>query len=322
VNLINNLGISYKGNYINQGSQIDKCKKATDIGAKYLEFIIRNDGKDNDYINVSTYYQNEVIFHLPTINDNQSNFKLIRETISKLLKNNIKLFTIDASTLLYDTYDWSTSGEQQNYLKNMAKGIANLMDYNINIAIENTYKAEDDEYLFGKTLSNISDLLVYTRSILVEDFGLSRETANEKIGISLNIKRLRKNNEDLTKWIKVFSNDIKCIKVNDIENNIEEFDILLNLLNENCINVPLLLETKDELEKITNEYKKFEFLVNKKDNNQPLNLENYQVIDDSKYNEYNYNISSNQGGFTNVIIVVMILLTIIIAVMMFMLKLR
>ena len=321
MNLINNLGISYKGNYINQGSQIDKCKKASDIGAKYLEFIIRNDGKNINFNNLSTFYQNDIIFHLPTINNNQTNLKSIREIISGLLKNKIKLFTIDASTLLYETYDWSTSEEQQNYLKNMAKGIANLMDYNIDIAIENTFKEEEKE-LFGKTLSNMSDLLVYTRNILVEDFGLSREVANEKIGISLNFRRLRKNNEDLTKWIKVFYNDIKCIKVYDLENNIEEFDNLLNLVNENNLDIPILLETYEDLEKITNDFKKFEFLVNKKINNQPLNFDNYQVIDDSKYNEYNYNISSNQGGFTNVIIVVMILLTIIIAVMMFAIKLK
>ena len=321
MSLVNNIGISYKGNYINQGSQIDKCKKATDIGAKTIEFNIRNDGKGNDFSNLSTYYQNDIIFHLPTINDNQSNLKTIRETISSLLKNNIKLFTIDASTLLYETYDWSTSEEQQNYLKNMAKGIANLMDYNVDIAIENTYKSEDNE-LFGKTLSNMSDLLVYTRNILVEEYGLSREVANNKIGISLNIKRLRKSNEDIVRWFKVFYNDIKCVKTNDIENNLTELDTVLNLVKENNLEVPILLETNLELEKITNEYKKFEFLVNKKDNNQPLNFDNYQMIEDSKYNEYNYNISSNQGGFTNVIIVVMILLTIIIAVMMFMIKLR
>lgn len=321
MNLINKIGISYNGNYINQGSQIDKCKKATDIGARFIEFNIRNDGKDTDYSNLSTYFQNELIFHLPTINESQSNLKSIRESISGLLKNNIKLFTIDASTLPYDTYDWSTVEEQQNYLKNFAKGIASLMDYNIEIAIENTYKDENN-ILFGKSLSNISDLLVYTRNTLVEDYGLTRELANEKIGISLNIKKLRLSNEDLVKWIKVFNNDIKCIKVDNVEDYIEEFDSLLNELRDSNIDAPILLETKEELEKITNEYKKFEFLVIKKDNNQPLNFDNYQVIEDSKYNEYNYNMSSNQSGFTNIVIVVMILLTIIIAVLMFALKLR
>lgn|GEM_PF-2439105 len=321
MNLINNIGISYNGNYINQGSQIDKCKKATDIGARYLEFAIRNDGKDTDYSSLSNYYQNELIFHLPTINDKQSNLKSIRETISELLKNNIKLFTIDASTLPYDTYDWSTVEEQQNYLKNFAKGIVSLMDYNIDIAIENTYKDEDN-MLFGKTLSNISDLLVYTRNTLVEDYGLTREAANKKIGISLNIRKLRFAGEDLVKWIKVFNNDIKCIKVDNVENNLEEIELLLNEIKESDINVPILFETKEEIEKITNEYKKFEYLIIKKDNNQPLNFDNYQVIEDSKYNEYNYNMSANQNGFTNIVIVAMILLTIIIAVMMFALKLR
>lgn len=321
MNLINNIGISYNGNYINQGSQIDKCKKATDIGAKYIEFNVRNDGKDTDFSNLTTYFQNELIFHLPTINTNQTNLKKVKELISTVLKNNIKLFVLDASTLTYETYDWSTVEEQQNYLKNMAKGIASLIDYNIDIAIENTYK-DDEGILFGKTLSNISDLLVYTRNTLVEEYGFTREKANEKIGISLSLKKLRLSNEDLVKWLKVFNNDIKCIKVDNIENNLEELDTLLNELKDSEINAPILLETKEELEKITNEYKKFEFLIIKKDNNEPLNFDNYQVIEDSKYNEYNYNMSSNQGGFTNIIIVAMILLTIIIAVMMFALKLR
>lgn len=321
MNLINNIGISYNGNYINQGSQIDKCKKATDIGAKYIEFNVRNDGKDTDFSNLTTYFQNGLIFHLPTINTNQTNLKKVKELISTVLKNNIKLFVLDASTLTYETYDWSTVEEQQNYLKNMAKGIASLIDYNIDIAIENTYK-DDEGILFGKTLSNISDLLVYTRNTLVEEYGFTREKANEKLGISLSLKKLRLSNEDLVKWLKVFNNDIKCIKVDNIENNLEELDTLLNELKDSEINAPILLETKEELEKITNEYKKFEFLIIKKDNNEPLNFDNYQVIEDSKYNEYNYNMSSNQGGFTNIVIVVMILLTIIIAVMMFMLKLR
>ena len=321
MNLINNIGISYNGNYINQGSQIDKCKKATDIGAKYIEFNVRNDGKDTDFSNLTTYFQNELIFHLPTINTNQTNLKKVKELISTVLKNNIKLFVLDASTLTYETYDWSTVEEQQNYLKNMAKGIASLIDYNIDIAIENTYK-DDEGILFGKTLSNISDLLVYTRNTLVEEYGFTREKANEKIGISLSLKKLRLSNEDLVKWLKVFNNDIKCIKVDNIENNLEELDTLLNEIKDSEINAPILLETKEELEKITNEYKKFEFLIIKKDNNEPLNFDNYKVIEDSKYNEYNYNMSSNQGGFTNIIIVAMILLTIIIAVMMFALKLR
>ena len=321
MNLINKIGISYNGNYINQGSQIDKCKKATDIGAKYIEFNVRNDGKDTDFSNLTTYFQNELIFHLPTINTNQTNLKKVKELISTVLKNNIKLFVLDASTLTYETYDWSTVEEQQNYLKNMAKGIASLIDYNIDIAIENTYK-DDEGILFGKTLSNISDLLVYTRNTLVEEYGFTREKANEKIGISLSLKKLRLSNEDLVKWLKVFNNDIKCIKVDDIENNLEELDTLLNELKDSEINAPILLETKEELEKITNEYKKFEFLIIKKDNNEPLNFDNYKVIEDSKYNEYNYNMSSNQGGFTNIVIVAMILLTIIIAVMMFAIKLR
>lgn len=320
---INSIGISYKGDYINQGSYIEKCKKSNDMGAKCMELLIRNDGKDTNYSDISSYYDGTLIFHLPTINLNQTNLKTIKESINNIITNDIKLFTIDASTLLFETYDWSTSEEEQNYLKNMARGIASLSEYNVGIAIENTYKSEEG-LLFGKTVSNMSDLLVYTRNCLVEEYGFSRERANEKIGISLNINRLFKSDEtkDISKWLKVFYNDIKCVKTKNIEEDLNSFSTLLDLLKENNIEVPILIESKSELEKVTNEYKKLEFLVNKKENNMVLSLDGYQELKDSNYNEYNYNLSSNQNGFTNLIIIIMILITVIIAFLMIYLKLR
>ena len=302
MDIIKNLGICYRGDYINQGSNIEKCKKSTELDTLYTGFVIRNDGKGNTHDNLSSYYNGNIILHLPTINNNQTNLKNVKDIVISLLPNNIKLLTIDASMLLADTFDWCTAEEQQNYLKNMASGIAALCEYNLDIAIENTGK-EKDGFVFGKSISN---------------------KANKRVGISLNIRKLKKTTDrlELNTWFKVFYNDIKCIKVSDIENSLHDLDSLLDLVMGTNLDIPILLETKSELEKIVNEYKKFQFVVNKKLNHEVLNFDGYQEIKDSTYNEYNYNLASSQSGFTSAIIVIMIILTIIIAILMVLVKLR
>jgi len=318
--LLNNLGISYSGDYISQGSIIDKCKKSNKLGIKNTEFIIRNDGKNMDFDNINNLYSGNVIFHMPTININQSNLKFVKDTLNDLIKYDISLITIDASTLLFETYDWSTDEEQENYLKNMAKGIASLVTDEVTVAIENT-SMDKNSILFGKSVSNMSDLLVYTRNSLVEQFNFSREEANNKIGISLNVSNLIKVNEqkDLKNWFKVFYNDIKCIKVSDIEKQLITFNETMDLIIENNLDVPLIFKTEEELEGIANEYKKFEHLVKNKLEGKPLNFEGYQAIV-SKNDDNNYNFSSAQSGFTNAVIICMILLTAIIGVLIFIMQ--
>lgn len=316
--LLNNLGISYTGDYISQGSIVDRCKKSSKLGIKNTEFIIRNDGKNMDFNNINNLYSGNIIFHMPTININQSNLKYVKETLNELIKNDIKLVTIDASTLLFETYDWSTDEEQENYLRNMAKGIASLVTDDIDVAIENTSK-EKDNLLFGKSASNMSDLLVYTRNSLVEQFNYSREDANKKIGISLNVSNLIEANEqnNLENWFKVFYNDIKCIKVSDVQKELITFNEVLDLIISNDLDVPLIYKTKEELEGIPNDYKKFEHLVKNKLEGKPLNFEGYQNI---VVKEENYNFSSAQSGFTNAVIICMIILTAIVGVLMFVMQ--
>ncbi len=321
--IINNLGICYRGDYINQGSHIEMAKKSSELNVNYTEFMIRNDGKGNTVNDLSSYYNGNIILHLPTINVNQTNLKNVKDNVISLLSNNIKLLTIDASSLQADVYDWSTLEEQQNYLKNMANGIASLCEFNIDIAIENT-KKEKDVDVFGKSISNMSDLLVYTRNALIEKYNYTREQANSRVGISLNLRKLKKESDvlELNTWFKVFYNDIKCIKVNDIDKSLTDINDLLDLVLSTNMDVPIILETKSELEKITNEYKKFKFIVNKKLNNEALNFDGYQEIADSRYNEYNYNLASSQSGFTSAIIIIMIILTLIVAVLMILVKFK
>ncbi len=323
MDLLKNLGICYKGDYITQGSMNDKSRKSTQLGINNTEFIIRNDGKDNDFSNISNLYTGNIIFHLPTINVSQSNLKQVKDVLLELMKNKIYLLTIDASTLLYETFDWSTSEEQQNYLKNMAKGIASIASNNIPVAIENT-SLDKDNVLFGKNVTNMSDLLVYTRNMLVEQYDFTRENANKMVGISLNVGNLIKNSEiiDLDNWFKVFYNDIKCIKVKDIENTIPLLNQLLDLVINNNVDVPIILESKVEIEAIVNAYRKFEHLVKNKIEGKPLNFDGYQNIINSRYNEYNYNFNSAQSGYTNAVIICMILFTVIAAILMFILQVK
>lgn len=323
MDIINNLGIGYIGDYISQGSQVDKSKKSTQLGIKYTEFVVRNDGKNMDFSNITNFYTGKTIFHLPTININQTNLKSIKDTLNELLKNNISLITIDASTLLYETFDWSTDEEQKNYLKNMAKAIASLVSSNIPLAIENT-NMENNTLLFGKTISNMSDLLVYTRNALVEQFDFTRDKANNMVGISLNVAKLIKTNEivDLESWFKVFNKDIKCIKVNNVESTIPMFSKLLDLVIENNIDVPIILETSEEIESVVNQFKKLEYLVKNKIEGRPMNFSGYQNIVNSRYNEYNYNFNSAQSGYTNAVIICMILFTVIAAILMLIIQIR
>lgn len=321
--LLNNLGICYKGDYISQGSQNDKCKKSVQLGIKNTEFIVRKDGKNMDFENISKIYSGFTIFHLPAVDINQANLKELKEDLSIIMKNKIDLITIDASNLLFETFDWSTEEEQQNYLKNMSKGLATIASHRIPIAIENPDIYKNSTY-FGKTISNISDLILYTRNALVEQFEINRDIADNLVGVSINVSNLIRTSEivDLSSWIKVFNNDIMCVKVSNIENSIPLFSQLLDLIIDNNIDVPLLLETKEEIESISNEYRKFEHLVKNKIEGKPLNFNNYTNIMKSRYNEYNYSFNSAQSGYTNIIIISMILLTAIIAVLMIMVQLK
>ena len=319
--LLDNLGISYEGDYMAQGSLIDKCKKSSKLGIKNIELIVRNDGKDTDYKSVSSSYNGNVLLHIPSINVSQSNLKDIKDFLSTSLSDNIKTIVIDASTLLYDTYEWSTVEEQQNYLRNIAKGIASLMVFDKEIAIENTtyYK---DNMLFGKSVSNMSDLLVYVRNILVEENSFTREKAAQMVGVSLNIRKLFEVNEisHIDRWFRTFYNDLKCIKVDDVEKNIKIIAWLVDAINLNKLDCKILYGTKSEIEDINNVYNKFEYIIKNKIEGKELSFNNYQNIAQSKYNEFSGNFTSAQSGYTNLIIIIMILLTVIAGVLMFIIK--
>ena len=321
--LLNNIGISYIGSYISQGSLIDKCKKSTSLGLKNVEFIIRNDGKGTNFNNIDEYYKGNIIVHAPTININQSNLKTIKEYLRDLSKNNIKLVTIEPSTLLKDAFDWSTSEEQQNYLKNIARGLTSIIVNNgVSIAIENSSMDKNNK-LFGCSEYNISDLLVHTKKILVEEYEYSKEEASKAVGVSLNINNLVDNGDikNANEWFKLFYNDIRCIKINNSESNMKYFDYLITTVLNISLDVPILIGIDSDIEYINNEYYYYMSAVRDKINGKTISFEKNEKRVPIEINN-NYRISTAQSGFTNVIVVIIILFTVISAVLMVLVELQ
>jgi len=321
--LLNNIGISYIGSYISQGSLIDKCKKSTSLGLKNVEFIIRKDGKGTNFNNIDEYYKGNIIVHAPTININQSNLKTIKEYLRDLSKNNIKLVTIEPSTLLKDAFDWSTSEEQQNYLKNIARGLTSIIVNNgVNIAIENSSMNKNNK-LFGCSEYNISDLLVHTKKILVEEYEYSKEEASKAVGVSLNINNLVDNGDikNANEWFKLFYNDIRCIKINNSESNMKYFDYLITTVLNISLDVPILIGIDSDIEYINNEYYYYMSAVRDKINGKTISFEKNEKRVPIEINN-NYKISTAQSGFTNIIVVIIILFTVISAVLMVLVELQ
>ena len=319
------IGISYIGDYLVQGSQIDKCKKSTDLEIKNTEFTIKDNRKDTSFDKITSYYSDNIYIHFNAINNNQSNLKTTKEIILSLLKYNIKMITIDASTLSYDTFEWSTIGEQQNYIKNMAKALASLVSNNTILAIENP-DLDKNEKIFGSTIKNLSDLLVYTKKILVEEYDFPKDKVNDYVGISLNLGNLVKSNDivNINEWFKIFYNDIKCIKVRNLVNNLSLLDNILNIVLENSLNIPILLELDNELEEIKSEYNKFEFLINKKMKNEVISFEGYKGIKKKNNNDIindDFNLVK-ENGFTNIVVILIIVFTVITALLMLMVELK
>lgn len=305
MDIINNLGISYNASYLVQGNQLERCKTSADLNSNYTELLMRSDGKNSDVSEISKVYNGKVIYHVPAINPDLSNLKSVNELVKKIIDNKCDLITINASNLSLDLFEWSTLDEQKKYFLNIVTAIATLASNKVKVAIENL-KSQELEGMFGSNITQITDTLTYTRRLLVKDFGFSQEDAEKYVVLALDIDNidLSDERESISNWFEVFNDSIKIVKISNLDN----LNTVIDILNEKNYNVPILYETKSDLEEIKNEYIALkEKIVN-----------DYNVIDTLTVKNHD----NENKGFSNIIMLIMILLTIAIVVLMFIIKLR
>ena len=305
MDLIKNLGISYKANYLIQGNQVERCKISSKLNVLNTELMLRTDGKDSNINNILKNYKGNIVFHLPAVNPDLSNLTVVNNVAKTLKSHNIKLITMDASNLLLDLFEWSTEEEQKKYFLNMVTSIATIASNKIEVAIQNL-KPNDEEPKFGSTMSQITDLLVYSKRLLVKDFGIKEEEADKLIGISLNIDNINlvDEKESILNYLEVFNDCIKCIKIHD-ETHLNE---VLDFISDK--DIPLFMQTKSDLDEIEKEYSNFQ-----------NNIINYMNQKGIKTKDLIKPVKNNKG-FSNIIVYTMIVLTIVIIVLMFIVKLR
>ncbi|MBQ9023902.1 MAG: hypothetical protein IJ105_01620 [Bacilli bacterium] len=306
MNILNNLGISYKANYLIQGNQIERCNTSSKLNVLNTELMLRTDGKDSNIDNILKNYNGNIVFHLPAINPDLSNLDVVNNVVKDLKKHNIKLVTIDASNLSLDLFEWSTIEEQKNYFLNMVTAIATLASNKVEVAVQNL-KTNDPESKFGSTMSQITDLLVYSKRLLTKDFGFKEEEADNYVGISLNVDNINliDEKESIINYLEVFDNYIKCIKIHDNKH----LDEVLDFIKDK--DIPLFMQTKSDLDEIEKEYNMFQDKIINYMSKNGLEVTNVKKV-----------LKQDNKGFSNIIIYTMIVLTLIIVVLMFLVKLR
>lgn len=307
---LENIGISYNASYLLQGNQIERCKKSIDLNAKVTELLLRTDKKDCDIDNIKKVYKGKVLFHVPAINPDLANLKSVNELVRTLSENGIKMITINASNLSLDLFEWSTLEEQKKYFLNIVTAIATLASNKIEVAIDNL-KRNESNTMFGSDIAQVTDIIVYSRKMLVKDFGFKEDVAEKYIGLSLNIDNIdvSSDKENLNNWFEVFNNSIKCIKISNLDNE-KNIKLITDMCKKN--NYIVLLKTESDIDEVDEQ---FVLLLN-------LMGVDINVIKESSIKTKIKDNSKNNKKITNMIIALMIITTIIILCMMFLLELR
>jgi hypothetical protein len=307
---LENVGISYNASYLLQGNQIERCKKSIDLNVKVTELLLRTDKKDCDIDNIKKVYKGKVLFHVPAINPDLANLKSVNELVRTLSENGIKMITINASNLSLDLFEWSTLEEQKKYFLNIVTAIATLASNKIEVAIDNL-KHNESNTMFGSDIAQVTDIIVYSRKMLVKDFGFKEDVAEKYIGLSLNIDNIdvSSDKENLNNWFEVFNNSIKCIKISNLDNE-KNIKLITDMCKKN--NYIVLLKTESDIDEVDEQ---FVLLLN-------LMGVDINVIKESSIKTKIKDNSKNNKKITNMIIALMIITTIIILCMMFILELR
>ena len=306
---LNNIGISYSGSYLLQGNQIERLKKSLELKANTTELLLRTDKKECDIDSLRKVYNGNILFHVPAINPDLANLKIVNEIVRNLKENKIELITINASNLSLDLFEWSTLDEQKKYFLNIVTAISTLASNKIEVAVDNI-KYEENNNLFGSNIAQMTDIIVYSRKMLVRDFGFREDKAKKYIGLSLNIDNIRTDSskESLENWMEVFSNSIKCIKISNT-NDIDKINKMLDIMEKDNKDYTILLSTNSDLDEINSGYIN---LINLIDKDSSIEIEEKNTVTDIK----------SDKQMTNYIILGMIIATIVIICMMFVLKLR
>ena len=306
---LNNIGISYSGSYLLQGNQIERLKKSLELKANTTELLLRTDKKECDIDSLRKVYNGNILFHVPAINPDLANLKIVNEIVRNLKENKIELITINASNLSLDLFEWSTLDEQKKYFLNIVTAISTLASNKIEVAVDNI-KYEENNNLFGSNIAQMTDIIVYSRKMLVRDFGFREDEAEKYIGLSLNIDNIRTDSsqESLENWMEVFSNSIKCIKISN-SNDTDKINKMLDIMEKDNKDYTILLSTNSDLDEINSGYIN---LINLIDKDSSIEIEEKNTVTDIK----------SDKKMTNYIILGMIIATIVIICMMFVLKLR
>ena len=306
---LNNIGISYSGSYLLQGNQIERLKKSLELRVNTTELLLRTDKKECDIDSLRKVYNGNILFHVPAINPDLANLKIVNEIVRNLKENKIELITINASNLSLDLFEWSTLDEQKKYFLNIVTAISTLASNKIEVAVDNI-KYEENNNLFGSNIAQMTDIIVYSRKMLVRDFGFREDEAEKYIGLSLNIDNIRTDSskESLENWMEVFSNSIKCIKISN-SNDTDKINKMLDIMEKDNKDYTILLSTNSDLDEINSGYIN---LINLIDKDSSIEIEEKNTVTDIK----------SDKQMTNYIILGMIIATIVIICMMFVLKLR
>ncbi len=306
-----NLGVFFAGNYLLQGNQFEKCRKAAKLNAGCMELVAKTDKINYDIKSINNLkdnYKGNIFFHLPSVNPDLSNLKIINEIARNLKLSGIELVTINASNLSLDLFEWSTLEEQKKYFLNIVTSIATIASNKIEVAIDNMLYQEGNS-VFGCNISQITDVIVYSRKMLIKDFGFRESETEKYIGLALNIDNIDTNSdrEKLGNWLEVYRDSIKCIKISDT-NKIDDINLILDYSKNR--NTKILLKTKSDLDEIDTEY---------------YNLLNYVNKDESMYisvDKQSVSEIKRNKKYSNYIIIGIIVITVVILYLMLIYKLR
>lgn len=309
MDILKNLGISYKASYLVQGNQMERCNTSTSLNVENTELQVRTDGKDFNINSILKTYKGNIVLHLPPVNPDLSNLELVNDVVKKIKDSKIKLVTINASNLALNLFEWSTLEEQKKYFLNIVTSVATIASNKIEVAFENL-NPKANEVMFGSNINQMTDIIVYARRLLTKDFGFTEEEAEKYVGITLDVNNVNTDAEkdNILNWFEVFNESIKVIKFQTIE----QLRMIYDILKDREYNGYIFYETKSDLDDIKNEYSDLEtYLI------EELKKKGVEIKP-----KKTKKIKKDNKGFSNIMITTMIVLTIVIVILMFIVKLR